>query len=366
MFSSVALPIGEKMRMHDDRTAVLNRRDEGTPGPVLQPYSRESLFRRFGPIVGLVLLALLYAVPPRSATGSDGTIMQAAFLAAVAAAATLVLPWQRFSRAVQILPPVVYLMVVFLIREGTGNVTATYSELVLIPVLWMALYGGPRELAAVLFAAAGAIFTPLFTPGAPHGAWNDGFLLLGAAAVLSFAIQLFLGRVREQADRLYRLANTDSLTGVANRRGWEFDLAKALAASHRDHQPLCLVMLDLDHFKMFNDRNGHQAGDLLLKEVAAKWSARLRQTDVLARLGGDEFGVVLRFCPTEAAYGIAYRLCLALPYGVTSSAGVAAWDGSESTEDLIARADRGLYRAKEEGRNRVVSTPFSEPEFSTR
>jgi diguanylate cyclase (GGDEF)-like protein len=342
--------------------AWVRREDASTSVPDRQPLSRDSLFRRFGPMVGIGLLALLYAAPPRS--GSRGIVLQAAFLAAVAAAATLVLPWQRFSSALQVLPPIVYLAVVFLVREGAGDTATTYSELALIPVVWMALYGGPRELAAVLIGAAAAIFAPLMTGASSHHAWTQGALLLGAATALGFGIQLSLDRVRVHADRLYRLANTDALTGVPNRRSWEFELTKALAAAERDQQPICVVMLDLDHFKAFNDRLGHQAGDLLLKEVAAKWSARLRGGDMFARLGGDEFAAILRWCPAEAAYGIAYRLCLALPYGITSSAGVAVWDGEESPESLVARADRGLYRAKEEGRNRVVQgvTPEPEPE----
>jgi diguanylate cyclase (GGDEF)-like protein len=342
--------------------AWVRREDASTSVPDRQPLSRDSLFRRFGPMVGIGLLALLYAAPPRS--GSRGMLLQAAFLAAVAAAATLVLPWQRFSSAVQVLPPIVYLAVVFLVREGAGDTATTYSELALIPVVWMALYGGPRELTAVLIGAAAAIFAPLMTGASSHHAWTQGALLLGAAATLGFGIQLSVDRVRAHADRLYRLANTDALTGVANRRSWEFELTKAMAEAEREHQPICVVMLDLDHFKAFNDRLGHQAGDLLLKEVAAKWSARLRGGDMFARLGGDEFAAVLRSCPAEAAYGIAYRLCLALPYGITSSAGVAVWDGEESPEALVARADRGLYRAKEGGRNRVVQgvTPEPEPE----
>ncbi len=340
--------------------AWVRREDATTSIPDRQPLSRDSLFRRFGPVVGLALLALLYAAPPRS--GSRGIVLQAAFLAAVAAAATLVLPWQRFSSAVQVLPPIVYLMVVFLVREGAGDTAATYSQLALIPVVWMALYGGPPELTAVLIGAAAAIFAPLTTGVSSHHAWTQGALLLGAATALGFGIQLSLDRVRAHAERLYRLANTDALTGVANRRSWEFELTKALAAAERDHQPICVVMLDLDHFKAFNDRLGHQAGDLLLKEVAAKWSARLRGGDMFARLGGDEFAAILRTCPAEAAYGIAYRLCLALPYGITSSAGVAVWDGEEPPESLVARADRGLYKAKEEGRNRVVQGAVVQPE----
>src|SRR5262249_30452653 len=114
--------------------------------------------------------------------------------------------------------------------------------------------GGPDR-------AAAAIFAPLMTGVSSHHAWTQGATLLGAATVIRFGIRLSLARLRNPAARLYRLANTDALTGVANRRSWEFELTKALVAAARDQMPVCVVMLDLDHFKAFNDRLGHQAGD---------------------------------------------------------------------------------------------------------
>src|SRR5207249_3948484 len=150
------------------------------------------------------------------------------------------------------------------------------------------------------------------------------------------------------------LASTDPLTGTANRRGWEEDFRRALAHAQKTGLPLSLVLIDIDHFKDFNDQHGHQAGDRLLKEVAARWMIHLRAADVLARFGGDEFAMILPNCPQWAARAIAERICAAVPLGVTCSAGVSAWDGQESLESLVARADRALYRAKEEGRSRVV------------
>ena len=153
-----------------------------------------------------------------------------------------------------------------------------------------------------------------------------------------------------------RLARTDGLTGVANRRAWDEELPRELARSARSRQPVCVVLLDLDHFKAYNDEHGHQAGDRLLKTAAAAWEGRLRKTDLLARYGGEEFAVLLPDCALGNAMEIAERLRTAQPE-VTCSIGVADWDGREDSGRLVARADRALYAAKAGGRDRCVAVP---------
>jgi diguanylate cyclase (GGDEF)-like protein len=317
------------------------------------PFGRDILFRRIGPVVGITLLTLLFAAPPRAGSQGAGSVLQAAFLAALAAMATLVLPWDRLPRAARAVPALAYLLVVFLARDAPGDMGASYSQLVMIPVIWMALFGGPREVAGGLLAAGGALFAPILAGRTGPGELRHAAVLFGGSAVLGFTIQLFFSQLRAHTSSLYDLASTDALTGVANRRGWEAELQRALAASRRHGLPVSLVMLDLDHFKGFNDEHGHQAGDRLLKEVAARWMSHLRQSDLLARLGGDEFALILRNSPQWAARAIAERLCAAVPLGMACSAGVTAWDGVEPSELLVARGDRALYKAKDQGRNRV-------------
>jgi diguanylate cyclase (GGDEF)-like protein len=115
-----------------------------------------------------------------------------------------------------------------------------------------------------------------------------------------------------------------------------------------------VALLDLDHFKAFNDREGHPAGDALLRGVAAAWRRELRGIDVLARYGGEEFGLVLPGCSVAEGAAIVDRLRAMTPLGETSSAGVAAWDGVEGADALVTRADRALYQAKRAGRDRTV------------
>jgi diguanylate cyclase (GGDEF)-like protein len=137
-------------------------------------------------------------------------------------------------------------------------------------------------------------------------------------------------------------------------------LARASSGT-RAEIPWLRTPLDLDHFKRYNDSNGHQGGDRLLKSAAAAWTAQLRQVDVLARYGGEEFIALLPGCGATAAADVLQRLRAATPDGQTFSAGIATWDGQETAEQLIARADAALYQAKEAGRDRsVVAQPCLE------
>jgi diguanylate cyclase (GGDEF)-like protein len=317
------------------------------------PLSREALFRRFGPVIGVTLLTLLYAAPGRSGSSDGGPVVQAAFLAAVAAMATVVLPWDRLSPSARAMPAVLYLLVVFLAREAPGEGSVSYSQLVMIPVLWLALYGGFREMAGGLAAAAAAVFVPLLVGVTGPGELRHAVILFGTSSALGVTIQVFFAQLRSHAfggDD----GGTDRLTGAANRRGLEEELERAMAIARRNGRPLSLVMLGLDFFKAYNDRHGHEAGDRLLKQVAARWTTNLRASDTLARVGGDQFALIVQNCPQWAARAIAERLCDIVTMGVTCSGGATAWDGVESAGELVARADRALARAKSEGRNRVV------------
>jgi diguanylate cyclase (GGDEF)-like protein len=157
--------------------------------------------------------------------------------------------------------------------------------------------------------------------------------------------------VIERADllgRLTEIALTDTLTGLPNRRAWDTRLAQAI----RDHEPICVAILDLDFFKAFNDAHGHQAGDRLLKEAAAAWRGQLRTTDMLARYGGEEFVVLLNGHDPDVARRIVERVRDATPRGQSCSAGIACREAGEDAATLLGRADDALYEAKRAGRDR--------------
>ena len=139
----------------------------------------------------------------------------------------------------------------------------------------------------------------------------------------------------EFLSRLERVARTDDLTGLPNHRAWEEELPREVARAGREGNPLCVAILDLDCFKDYNDRHGHQAGDLLLKEIAASWQERLRATDMLARYGGEEFALALPGCLAAEAEALLERLREAMPHGETCSAGL-AWSTARSPRKLCS------------------------------
>jgi diguanylate cyclase (GGDEF)-like protein len=146
--------------------------------------------------------------------------------------------------------------------------------------------------------------------------------------------------------RLESIAHTDELTGLLNRRAWREAVPREMARAEREGWPLCVAMLDVDGLKELNDRDGHHAGDQLLKQNAAAWSSALRPVDILARYGGDEFAVMLTGCRLEDAERLIERFVEATPADRSFSVGIAEWDGSKSIHALMAEADARLYAAK--------------------
>ncbi|WP_207263127.1 diguanylate cyclase [Desulfovibrio sp. Huiquan2017] len=164
--------------------------------------------------------------------------------------------------------------------------------------------------------------------------------------------------------RLERMATRDQLTGAYNRHAFFQRAKNELARAKRFGRPLTVLMCDLDHFKAVNDSHGHAVGDEVLRAFALRCRAGFRQSDIFARLGGEEFAALLVETDAEQAMEAAERIrsmtisrpipTEAGPLTVTVSIGMAAMDPEDSVNDLLKRADKGLYKAKQSGRNSVV------------
>jgi len=148
-------------------------------------------------------------------------------------------------------------------------------------------------------------------------------------------------------DQLTDEALTDPLTGLPNRRAWDLRLRQTLAGGQR----LAVVMLDIDHFKAFNDAHGHPTGDALLRRTTAAWQKEVRGADFLARIGGEEFGLLLPGTDLPTAEQIVERMRSRMPDAKTCSAGITMRVAGDDSEKLVRRADQALYEAKSRGRD---------------
>jgi diguanylate cyclase (GGDEF)-like protein len=214
-----------------------------------------------------------------------------------------------------------------------------------------------RPLLALLTGASLIAPVVLAVQVANHKVTDGPAIVIGCVTLFLLVVTRMaqlLTQVEEQAKKVRELSRTDELTGLPNRRAWTAELPRAIERARRAQVPLSIAMVDLDHFKRFNDSYGHPAGDRLLKAGAAAWSAQLRATDHLARYGGEEFIALLSDADGAQAVEIMERLRAATPLGQTFSSGIATWDGRETSDEMIARADAALYDAKRAGRDRIV------------
>ncbi|WPN44540.1 MULTISPECIES: GGDEF domain-containing protein [unclassified Pseudomonas] len=207
--------------------------------------------------------------------------------------------------------------------------------------------------------------------------WNSfGMLLLVGIIMCLLMINWLVMHLVDSSVVQYRAATRDYLTGLYNRRA-AISIAEAeLARATRKPSSLCVLMVDIDHFKLVNDTYGHDGGDEVLKFFAQLLNQTLRQPDLVARFGGEEFLIVLPDTDLTGAQTMAERLLQTLhnsmleyggrSFGVTCSMGVAAWRGPEENfSTLLVRADLLLYQAKQQGRDRYVSEYCRTPSLHT-
>ena len=346
--------------------------------------SRRVLARELVPFAVAALLAFVLVPVSSDVTWAEYALALGLTLGVVVGAVTL--PRSRFAASAQVMLPVAFLVAAALLRDAGGGVNSGVSILALLPLFWVALHGS-RPALAVMVLGVGAFFVvPVLVVGAPTypaSGLRAGVLFMVVAGLVGATVQRLVGEVRAQVSlghqqarelhtaaqereallaRLEHLAITDPLTGAANRRAWDRWLERA--TDPRAPQRFTIGVLDLDHFKAFNDGHGHGAGDALLCEATTAWRAELRPGDELARIGGEEFAVLLPSSDVDDAEATLRRLTRLTPHGQTCSGGVAQWDGIETPHALMRRADGALYAAKRAGRNRIEQARHASPHLT--
>ncbi len=336
------------------RTALQRLSDAGLDVTRGRPFDGDGVGLRCLPWVTAGMLACVF-LPLLPDWPSTGDVIALATIPVMVGSA-LLLPWERLPTWSQAIPPLLTFVLVALVRSSHESVTAAYTPVVLLPVIWFAFYGTRGQLLVSIFGLG-------ITLAIPSPAFQDYPALepmaaafwMGVAGIAGLSINELVRQRERLQSQLGMMARTDALTGLPNRRAWDEALDRELALANRSGAPVCAALLDLDHFKEFNDLNGHPAGDLHLKEAASMWRARLRSTDLIARHGGEEFAVLLTATDAHQAQDVIETLRACVPSEETVSAGIAEWDGVESGAELLVRADRALYEAKRHGRNRTIA-----------
>ncbi|MDQ6914247.1 MAG: GGDEF domain-containing protein [Actinomycetota bacterium] len=320
------------------------------------------LFLAGGAFTLLALLAL--PLPP----GSDTTGSVAVGIGALALGGAVMAARRRLPRWGI---PLLVALGIALVSTGTYFWGPRPTDDAMFYV-WIAIYAAcffGRGLAAAQLGIIGLAYGAVLVA---QGAGEEGSTrwavtmttLVVAVTVTSLLVRQLRRAVADRERLMAQLetaALTDELTGLPNRRAWELEASREVIRARRDDSGLCVALLDLDHFKAYNDRHGHRAGDGLLQAAAVAWRDQLRGADVLARYGGEEFAVLLPGCDANNALDLVERLRAATPSPRTVSAGVAVWDGTEPPTDLLDRADAALYEAKASGRDRALLAPAPTP-----
>jgi diguanylate cyclase (GGDEF)-like protein len=224
-------------------------------------------------------------------------------------------------------------------------------------------------IASLLPGARNVVVVPLFADGHPVAVMlleqGGGFTTRVERKMLNSLSQFatHAGLVLRNAalmQQIRRMADTDALTGLANRRKFERALSQEISRAQRHGETVTLMMMDIDHFKKLNDAHGHQVGDDVLRAAGVTLSERSRPFDIAARYGGEEFAVILPSCTSKESLAVAERFRKSLgemtsPVGITASAGVATFPTHAGTADALLRAaDEALYESKRLGRDRVT------------
>lgn len=249
-------------------------------------------------------------------------------------------------------------------RVYLSTLAAAFGIVGMLCSVWLKGFGAP-ELIGLLFLLSLPTIIGFFTALRLQVVQRQQYALFEQVSSINRDLQNEIKQREALEAELKRQATTDPLTGLFNRRQYELLFNRERERCSRQHKHISLCVVDLDHFKRINDNYGHDIGDLALRHAADLFSSMLRQSDVVGRFGGEEFVLILPDTDLEQAVAVVNRLRedleatpLKSPVGdisLTATFGVTQVLAEESIEEVIKRADQGLYEGKGAGRNRVMT-----------
>ncbi|MEP7112435.1 MAG: GGDEF domain-containing protein [Ilumatobacteraceae bacterium] len=347
---------------------------DATRGPLVG----EGRVDRIMPFAATATISLIVTLPLASWTRPVLAVVGSGLVAATIIGSA-VIPWPQIARTAQVVSPLLFLAATLLLIAATGQgIGAPFIAMVALPLMWLALYENRAAVIAAAILAGVALWLAALSATAEssyEGALTI-FVLVICSAGMGVTLHGLVGDARRLAIELreHQLASEhlslhDSLTDLSNRRGFAAESRLARDRAERDGLPFSLVYIDLDNFKGLNDTLGHDAGDLLLREVADRLRSLVRAGDTIARLGGDEFAVIVEGSDPAHSIQLADRIeaALKLPYvvgdeiPVSASVGIAhSADVGTDPEAVLSAADISMFDHKREGhRSRQAAAGIS-------
>ncbi|MBA2366334.1 MAG: GGDEF domain-containing protein [Actinobacteria bacterium] len=321
-----------------------------------RPLARSGLMGRTAPF-GLATCLAFALVPIQPLGEHVVALLIAATISVLIIGAAVLFPWDKHPSYLEAIPPLAFFAVIPFLRQAEGGAGSGYGLLALLPILWLALYGTRFQLTLAFAAMIMTFAAPIILLGEPRyppTEWRRVLIWASLGPLIGLTVQRLVIEVRRLATRLDEVARLDALTGIPNRRAWDEELTRELSRAHRSGKPVSVAVLDIDNFMAFNDGNGHRAGDQFLKDVAAACDEEIKDVDLVARYGDDEFALLLTDCALDDAHAAVERVKRAALEDQTCSVGVACWDGSETAEELVMRANNVLEEASKAQADRAA------------
>jgi diguanylate cyclase (GGDEF)-like protein len=258
----------------------------------------------------------------------------------------------------------------------TGKIQSPLLNLYLLPIIASALIFGKLatalQMGAIILCFMFFSYDPRLKPVSAMNYWSELLAISAPVILVAYITTMLAADIRYAVDKIKQVSDTDDLTGLYNMRAFSSMLQRAFKQSVRYGHSMSVVMIDSDNLKQVNDAHGHEAGNRLLQHLVRCIREQLRGSDVMARFGGDEFILLLSETNNKGALEMAERIRKAVEISrfdirggdtnVTVSLGVASYpeDGG-NLEIILDKADKAMYRAKQQGRNKVVAYIDGEP-----